>query len=120
MPLLPDRSPFQNCSVFSPRALTLPSPVTATLSMFILPAASGTSSGLGGLGDDEVAEHVEVAEILPGRLVALDLDRVLLLQDRDELDEPHRIDTEVVGQRILQLDLALRDLDEEVLDEDLL
>src|SRR5256885_14633216 len=63
---------------------------------------------------------VQGPQILARGLVAADLDPVFLLEDRDELDQAHRVDAEIAGYGILQLDLALGDGHKKILDEDLL
>src|SRR5438105_170833 len=127
IPVLPARSPSHNWAVFSPSALTLPRPATRTLGRETpLPEASPTAfrdHGLappgGDLGEDEAAQPVQGPQILARGLVA-DLDPVFFLEDRDELDQAHRVDAEIAGYGILQLDLALGDGHKKILDEDLL
>src|SRR2546430_1701560 len=128
MPVLPARSPCHNWAVFSPNALTLPRPATRTLGRETPRADASPTAfrdhGLfppgGDLGEDEAAQPVQGTQILACGLVAADLDPVFFLEDRDELDQAHRVDAEIAGYGILQLDLALGNGHKKILDEDLL
>src|SRR5437016_2926961 len=128
MPVLPARSPSHNWAVFSPSALTLPRPATRTLGRQtplseVSPTAfrdHGLAAPGGDLGEDEAAQPVQGPQILARGLVAADLDPVFFLEDRDELDQAHRVDAEIAGQGVLQLDLAHGNGHKKILDEDLL
>src|SRR5690349_8203783 len=107
MPERPATSASQVLGTSPPTGLVVPIPVTTTrLRLMTSPSSELTvliGSGRLGLLDvaDGVADGLQVLDLVVG-----DAHRELLLGGDDDLDHRQRVHVEVVGERLLELDVA--------------
>src|SRR6266540_6788825 len=124
IPLRPATSPSQNCGTFSPRAVMHPRPVTIASSMVApgsfpgRPAQPLVASGVDVFPD--VVRRGPDRLHVRRRFLGIDLEAVSLFDERDQLDLSDGVETDIGAQRIRVLYFLGRNLDKEVLDQDLL